>query len=86
MLQGRKVSDFRPAIFAARAQRGKQILEKCFEKKKNLEKRSFTSKNIEKKDIKTKILITKIYNNINKCDTIVALLAPLDRNRGKDRE
>ena len=32
------------------------------------------------------ILITKIYNTINQCDTIFALLAPLDRSRDKDRE
>ena len=35
---------------------------------------------------KTKILITKIYSNINKCPAIFALLAPFDKNRVKDRE
>ena len=36
------------------------------------------------KNFDTKILITNIYNNINKCDTIFALLALLDRNTEKD--
>ena len=39
-----------------------------------------------KKNFKTKILVTNIYNNIYKCVTILALLAPLDWNREKDRE
>ena len=43
-------------------------------------------KNCEKKNFKTKIFITKIYNIINKCNTIFALLAPFDKNREKDRE
>ena len=46
--------------------------------KKNLENK-FWKKNVEKKYFTTKILI-KIYN-INKFDTIFALLAPLDKNR-----
>ena len=28
----------------------------------------------------------KIYNNINKCDAIFALLAPFNKNRENDRE
>ena len=50
---------------------GKKIL------KKNIGKK-FGKKNFEKKYFKT-----KIYKNINKCDTIFDLLAPLDRNREK---
>ena len=42
-------------------------------------------KNVGKKNWK-KIFITMIYNNIDKCDTIFALLAHLDSNREKDRE
>ena len=41
---------------------------------------------LKKKNFKTKIFITKIYNNINKCDAIFASLAPFDKNREKDRE
>ena len=41
---------------------------------------------MRKKNFKTEIFITKIYNNINKCDTIFALLAPFHKNREKDRE
>ena len=48
--------------------------------------RSSRRKNVGKKYFETKILITKIYNTSNECDAIVALLAPLDRNREKDRE
>ena len=39
-----------------------------------------------KKNVKTKILITNIHNNIYTCDTIFTLLAPLDRNGKKDKE
>ena len=53
---------------------------------KNFGKKILKKKNLEKKYFKTKILITKIYNDINKCDTIFALLAPLDKNREKHRE
>ena len=71
----------------------KQILEKKFWKKKMLEKnhekknfgKSKTKKN-EKINYKTKIFITKIYRNIDKCHTIFALLAPFDKSRPKDRE
>ena len=49
--------------------------------KKNHEKKIW-----EKKYFKTKILTTKVYNNINKCDTIFALLAPLYRNKEKHKE
>ena len=40
---------------------------------------------LEKK-FEIKILITKIYNAINQCDTIFALLAPVGRNRVNDRK
>ena len=36
------------------------------------------------KYFETKILITKIYNTSNQCNTIFTLLAPLDRNNEKD--
>ena len=56
---------------------------------KNHEKKNFgkskTKKN-EKINYKTKIFITKIYRNIDKCHTIFALLAPFDKSRPKDRE
>ena len=43
-------------------------------------------KQILEKHFKTKIFITKIYDNIDKCYTIFASLTPFDENRGKDRE
>ena len=58
--------------------------------KKNFEKKmlqkSFDKKNVVKINYKTKIFITKINSNIDKCHTIFALLAPCDKNRVKDRE
>ena len=41
---------------------------------------------LEKKYFESKIWIAKIYNEINQCDIIFALLAPLDRNMEKDRK
>ena len=38
-------------------------------------------KNFEKKCFETKILITNIYNTINQCGTIFALLAPLGKKK-----
>ena len=38
------------------------------------------------KRFKTNIFITKIHENINKCDSIFALLAPFDKNREKNRD
>ena len=55
---------------------GKKILEKSFEEK-SLEK-SFWKINYE-----TKIFITKIYSNIDKCHTIFFLLAPFDKTGRK---
>ena len=55
-------------------------------KKKNFEK-SFDKKNLGKTNSKTKIFITNFYNNIEKCYTIFALLAPFDktgRKTGRD--
>ena len=37
-------------------------------------------KKLEKK-FQIKILITKIYNNVNKCDTIFAFLAPASKRK-----
>ena len=59
------------------------MLEKIFWKK--ILGKKFWKKNVEKKYFKTIILKTKIYKIISKCDTIFALLAPLDRNREKHR-
>ena len=47
--------------------------------------KSFNKKNIGKINYKTKIFITEIYSNIDKCNTIFALLAPFDKT-AKDRE
>ena len=60
-------------------------------KKKNLEKKFgkkmlekiFDKKNLEKINYKTKIFITEIYSNIDKCNTIFALLAAFDRTGRK---
>ena len=46
---------------------------------------NFVLKNVRKINYKTKIFITKIYSNIDKCHTIFSLLAPR-QNRAKDRE
>ena len=54
---------------------------KNFEKK-NYEK-SFDKKNFGKINSKTKIFITKLYSNIDKCHTIFALLAPFDKTGRK---
>ena len=50
--------------------------------KKNL-RNSFDKKNFEKINSKTKIFITKLYNNIDECHTIFALLAPFDKTGRK---
>ena len=47
---------------------GKKIFEKSFDKT-----------NFEKINSKTKIFITRVYSNIDKCHTIFALLAPFDK-------
>ena len=46
----------------------------------------FFSKQIFKKNFKTKIFITKIYNNIIKCDIIFTLLAPFDETGRKNEK
>ena len=55
--------------------------------KKNFEKQmfeeSFDKKNFGKINSKTKIFITKLDNNIDKCHTIFALLAPFDKTGRK---
>ena len=69
----------------------KKFWKKNFEKKsfdkKNLEKKfwkkSFDKKNVGKINSKTKIFITKPYSNIDKCNTIFALLAPFDKTGRK---
>ena len=45
--------------------------------------KSFDKKNLGKINCKRKIFITKIYSNIDKCDTIFALLTPFDRTGRK---
>ena len=40
-------------------------------------------KNFGKINYKTKIFITKIYSNIDKCHTIFSFLAPFDKTGGK---
>ena len=50
--------------------------------KKNLGK-NFEKKNFGKINYKTKIFITKIYSNIDKCHTIFPLLAPFDKTGRK---
>ena len=50
----------------------KKVLEKMFDKK-----------NVGKIKYKRKIFINKIYSNIDKCHTILALLAPFDRTGRK---
>ena len=44
---------------------------------------SFDKKNFGKINSKTKIFITKLDNNIDKCHTIFALLAPFDKTGRK---
>ena len=50
----------------------KKVLTKKFGKK-------FWQKDFGKINYKTKIFITKIYSNIDKCHTIFSLLAPFDK-------
>ena len=65
----------------------KKNLEKKFWKKNVVKKvlttkifkKSFDNKNFGKMNSKTKIFITKLYSNIDKCHTIFALLAPFDK-------
>ena len=59
----------------------KKILgKKCW--KKNLEIK-FWQNNVGTINYKRKIFITKIYSNIDRCHTILALLAPFDRTGRK---
>ena len=58
-----------------------KILDKSNEKK--MFKKSFDKKNFGKLNSKTKIFITKLYSNIDKCHTIFALLAPYDKTGRK---
>ena len=70
---------------------GKKVLrlniskKKCW--KKNFEKKifekSFDKKNVGKINSKRKIFITKLYNNIDKCHTIFALLASFEKTGRK---
>ena len=63
----------------------KKILKKKFETKffvKNVGKK-FGQKNFGKINYKTKIFITKIYSNINKCHTFFSLLTPFDKTGRK---
>ena len=57
---------------------------KCWKK---IQKKKFWKKNLkknfEKINYKTKIFITKIYSNIDKCRTIFSLLAPFDETGRK---
>ena len=69
---------------------GKKIWRKNFEKKvlrekfwKEMLEISFDKENSGKINYKTKIFITKIYSNIDKCHTILALLAPFETTRRK---
>ena len=62
---------------------GKKFGKKNFEKK-GLEKR-FDKKKFGKINSKTKIFITKLYSNIDKCHNIFALLAPFDETGRKTR-
>ena len=63
----------------------KKILKKKFWKKMLGKKfwKSFDKKKFGKINYKRKIFINKIYSNIDKCHTIVALLAPFDRTGRK---
>ena len=60
----------------------KKILGKKIFKQKILEK-SFDKNNVGKINDKTKIFITKIYSNFDKCHTIFALQAPFDKTGRK---
>ena len=60
----------------------KKNLRKKMLKKKMFEK-SFDKKNLRKINSKTKIFITKLQSNIDKCHTIFALLAPFDKTGRK---
>ena len=71
----------------------KKILKKHYEKKilkknfgKKISEKSFDKKNVGKINYRTKLFITKIYSNIDKCHIMFALLASFDKNRAKDRE
>ena len=55
---------------------GKKISNKNFWKK-------ILEINFEKTNSKIKIIITKLYSNIDKCHTIFALLAPFDKTGWK---
>ena len=59
----------------------KKILNKKFWKK--ILEKSFNKKNCGKMNSKTKIFITKLYSNIDKCHTILAFLAPFDKTGRK---
>ena len=64
----------------------KKILGKKFRKKilgKKFRKKSFDKKNVGKIDSKTKIFITKLYSNIDKCHTIFVLLVLFDKTGRK---
>ena len=68
----------------------KNFLKKKFEKKilgkdfgKKILKQKFWEKNYEKINYKTKIFITNVYSNIDKCHTIFFLLAPFDKTGRK---
>ena len=71
---------------------GKKMLKKKFWKKnseKKILEKNFIfklKKNGGKTNNRTKIFITKIYNNIDTCHIIFALLASFDKNRARDRE
>ena len=64
---------------------GKKLEKKSFSQsfeKKILKKhvgKKVWQKNFGKINYKTKIFITKIYSNIDKCHTILSLLAPFDK-------
>ena len=60
---------------------GKKIFRKNILKKKFWEKN--LKKNVGKINSKTKIFITKLYSNIDKCHNIFALLAPFDKTGRK---
>ena len=65
---------------------GKKMFEKKFEKKflgKIFSKNVLTKKNVRIINYETKIFIIKLYSNIDKCHTIIALLAPFDKTGRK---
>ena len=64
----------------------KKLKKKKFWKKvltKKMLEKSFDKKNVGKINYNSKIFITKIYSNIDKCQIIFALLAPFDRTGRK---